>query len=115
MEENLNNNQKPTMQESKKQEPNAKTKKKKAKIAVITLSTIVVLLLGLQIYAATNGYGNVFFMIRDWTTSKNASGENEVFKEEKIEEKTAVEELDVNGELVKNLYKYILKDNDGSE
>lgn len=86
MEENLNNNQQPPMQEPKKQDIGSKTKKKKAKIAVITLSTIIVLVLGLQIYAATNGYGNIFFMIRDWTTSKNASGEDEVFKEGKIEE-----------------------------
>ena len=103
MEENLNNNQQPPMQEPKKQDIGSKTKKKKAKIAVITLSTIIVLVLGLQIYAATNGYGNIFFMIRDWTTSKNASGEDEVFKEGK----TTIEELDVNSSMVKNLYEYI--------
>ena len=81
MEENFNNNQQP-----KKQEPGLKTKKNKAKVAVITLSTIVVLFIGLQVYASTNGYGNVFFMIRDWTTSKNVTGQDNVFKEEKIEE-----------------------------
>ena len=111
MGENLNNNKQSTMKEPNKKEPSAKTKKKKAKIAVICLCSICVILLGLQIYAATNGYGNVFFMIRDWTTTKTATGEDEVFKEEK----TSVEELDVNSELVKKLYEYILKDNDGSE
>ena len=79
MEENFNNNQQP-----QKQEPGLKTKKNKAKVAVITLSTIVVLFIGLQVYASTNGYGNVFFMIKDWTTSKNASGEKEVFKDSEI-------------------------------
>lgn len=101
MEENLNNNK----------EPKTKGKNKKAKIAVITLSTILVLILGLQVYAGAKGYGNVFFMIRDLTTTKDATGENEVFIEEKIEEKTEKKELDINSEEVKKLYNYILKEN----
>lgn len=97
MEENLNNNK----------ETIKKSKSKKAKVTVITLSAILVLALGLQVYAGANGYGNVFFMIRDLTTTKDASGANEVFIEEKTEEK----ELDINSEEVKKLYNYILKEN----
>lgn len=106
MEENLNNNQQP-----KKQEPIKKSKSKKAKVAVITLSTILVFALGLQVYASTKGYGNVFFMIKDLTTTKDASGQNEVFIEGKEEEKTEKKELDINSEEVKKLYNYILKEN----
>ena len=114
MEENLNNTQQPKMQEPKKQEPVKKSKSKKVKVIVITLSVILVLILGLQVYAATNGHGNIFFMIKDLTTFKNASGENEVFIEDKTEEdienNVAKKELDINSDEVKKLYNYILKE-----
>ncbi len=84
MEENFNNNQQPKMQEPKKKEPSSKTKRKKAKVAVITLSTIVVLFLGLQVYASTNGYGNVFFMIKNLITTGNPAGEQEIFSDKDI-------------------------------
>ena len=89
MEENFKQNQQPTMQEPKKQEqkkkePSAKKKEKKAKVAVITLSTIVVLFLGLQVYASTNGYGNVFFMIKNLITTGNPAGEQEIFSDKDI-------------------------------
>ena len=84
MEENLNNNQQPKKQEQKKKEPSIKTKKRKAKAAVITLSTIGVLLLGLQVYASTNGYGNVFFMIKNLITTGNPAGEQEIFSDKDI-------------------------------
>ena len=74
MEENLN----------QKQEPSLKTKRKKAKIAVITLSIVAVLLLGLQVYASTNGYGNVFFMIKNLITTGNPAGEQEIFLDKDI-------------------------------
>ena len=83
MEENLNNNQEPKMQ-NPKQEPSLKTKKKKAKVAVITLCTIGVLLLGLQVYASTNGYGNVFFMIKNLITTGNPAGNEEIFSDKDI-------------------------------
>ena len=89
MEENFNHNQQPKMQEPKKQEQkkkesSAKKKEKKAKVAVITLSTIVVLFLGLQVYASTNGYGNVFFMIKNLITTGNPAGEQEIFSDKDI-------------------------------
>ena len=92
MEENFKQNHQPTMQEPKKQEPkkkepSAKTKKKKAKVAVITLSTIVVLFLGLQVYASVNGYGNVFFMIKNLITTGNPAGvegKDEIFSDQDI-------------------------------
>lgn len=84
MEENFNNNQQPTMQEPKKQKQDVKTKKKKTKVAIITLSTIVVLFLGLQVYASVNGYGNVFFMIKNLITTGNPAGNQEIFSDKDI-------------------------------
>ena len=69
---------------NEKAEVDVKTKRKKAKIAVISLCTIVVLFIGLQVYASTNGYGNVFFMIRDLVTGKSASGEDQIFSDKDI-------------------------------
>ena len=74
MEENLNKKPEQAVQKNNKQEPGTETKKKKAKVAIITLSTIVVLFLGLQVYASTNGYGNVFFMIKNLITTGNPAG-----------------------------------------
>ena len=84
MEENFNNNQQPKMQEPKKKEPSLKTKRNKAKAAVITLSTIGALMLGLQVYASTNGYGNVFFMIKNLITTGNPAGNQEIFLDKDI-------------------------------
>ncbi len=89
MEKNLNNNQQqkmeePKKQESKKEKANLNSKKKKTKVAVITLSTVIVLFLGLQVYASVNGYGNVFFMIKNLITTGNPAGNQEIFSDKDI-------------------------------
>ena len=84
MEENFNKKPEQIVKKTSKQEPSTKMKKKKAKVAVITLSTIVVLFLGLQVYASTNGYGNVFFMIKNLITTGNPAGEQEIFSDKDI-------------------------------
>ena len=86
MEEKLNNNSKPENQKVKKekQEPSEKVKRRKAKIAVVSLCTIVVLLVGLQVYASTNGYGNIFFMIRNLITTGNLAGVQEIFSDKDL-------------------------------
>ena len=73
--------------DTNKTELSEKTKVRKAKIAVISLIAIVVLLLGLQVYASTNGYGNVFFMIRNLITTGNPAGvtnKDEIFSDKDI-------------------------------
>ncbi|MBR3002033.1 MAG: hypothetical protein IKF38_00435 [Clostridia bacterium] len=67
-----------------KKESSLETKKKKAKIAIISLSAIVVLFVSLQVYASTNGYGNVFFMIKEWVTGQSVSGKEEIFSDQDI-------------------------------
>lgn len=84
MEDNFNKKPEQIVKKTSKQEPSTKMKKKKAKVAVITLSTIVVLFLGLQVYASTNGYGNVFFMIKNLITTGNPAGEQEIFSDKDI-------------------------------
>lgn len=79
MEENSNKNQ-----ETKKQEPSVKNKRKKAKIAVISLFAIVAVLTSMQVYASTNGYGNVFFMVKEWITGEKVTGEEEIFSDKDI-------------------------------
>lgn len=68
---------------SKKPEISEKTKKRKAKIAVISLAAIIVILLGLQVYASTNGYGNMFFMIKEWITG-DVSGKDNLLSDKDI-------------------------------
>ena len=73
------------MEENKEiKEESVVTKRKKAKIAVISLCAILVLLLGLQVYASVNGYGNVFFMIKNLITTGTLSGEEEIFSDKDI-------------------------------
>ena len=79
MEDNLKEKE-----EIKKKEPDVKTKRKKAKIAVLSLSTFVVLFVGLQVYASTNGYGNVFFMIKEWVTGEKVVEEGKIFSDQEI-------------------------------
>ena len=58
------------MEENNNKEPSMKkTKNKKVKVAIITVSIIAILLGGLQVYATTNNYGNVFFMIKNLITT----------------------------------------------
>ena len=71
-------------EEGKKIETSVKKKRKKAKITVITLSTVLVMFLGLQVYASTNGYGNAFFMIRNLITTGNPAGNDEIFSDRDI-------------------------------
>ena len=61
-----------------------KTKNKKAKVAIITVSIIAILLGGLQVYATTNNYGNVFFMIKNLITTGQLSGKNDIFSDKDI-------------------------------
>ena len=81
------------MEENNNNGTSVQKKERKAKITVITLCVIAILLIGLQVYASTNNYGNAFFLIKDLVIPKNASGEEEMFIEGKIEEKeNAIEE-----------------------
>ena len=70
------------MEENNNKEPSMKkTKNKKVKVAIITVSIIAILLGGLQVYATTNNYGNVFFMIKNLITTGQLSGKNDIFSD----------------------------------
>ena len=64
--------------DSNKTEPSKKTKVRKAKIAVVSLLAIVIVLLGLQVYASRNGYDNMFFMIKEWMTGNTSEKNNQL-------------------------------------
>lgn len=51
---------------------------------VIVVGVILLILLGMQVYAGTNGYGNLFFMIKELVNKKELSGEDEVFYDKEI-------------------------------
>lgn len=63
------------------QEPKKKNPKK---IALIVVAIIAILLSGLQVFASVNGYGNVFFMIKNLVTTGTFSGEKEIFSDKEI-------------------------------
>ena len=63
---------------------NQKTSNKKTKVFVIMVSIVIVIFLGLQVYATTNNYGNVFFMIKNLITTGQLSGKNEIFYDKDI-------------------------------
>ena len=54
------------------------------RIVVLIIGFIAILLLGMQVYASTNGYGNVFFMIKELITTGTLEGENEIFSDKEI-------------------------------
>ena len=51
---------------------------------VIVVGVLLVILLGMQVFASTNGYGNVFFMIKELITTGTLEGENEIFSDKEI-------------------------------
>ena len=54
------------------------------KIVVLIVGIMAILLLGMQVFASTNGYGNVFFMIKELITPTNVEGESEIFSDKEI-------------------------------
>ena len=54
--------------------------KKGSKMVVfIIVGVLLFILLGMQVFASVKGYGNVFFMVRDFTKSSTANGAEEIF------------------------------------
>ena len=51
---------------------------------VIVVGVLLVILLGMQVFASTNGYGNVFFMIKELVTTGSLQGEKEIFSDKEI-------------------------------
>lgn len=50
---------------------------KKKKVLIIVVCLIILLLSGASVYATTNGYENVFFLVKNLITGKNETEENE--------------------------------------
>ena len=51
---------------------------------VIVVGVLLIILLGMQVFASTNGYGNVFFMIKELVTTGSLQGESEIFSDKEI-------------------------------
>ena len=51
---------------------------------VIVVGVLLIILLGMQVFASTNGYGNVFFMIKELVTTGSLQGESEIFLDKEI-------------------------------
>ena len=66
-----------------KEEKKVPKKGKKLKVG-IALGVVAMVILGMQVYASTNGYGNVFFMIKELITTQTANGEDEIFSDKEI-------------------------------
>ena len=68
-------------------------KKKGTKLIVfVIVGLLLVILLGMQVFASVKGYGNIFFMVKDLTKPAQAHGKQEILiDDEKTKEKNAVE------------------------
>lgn len=64
---------------------NVQSKKKGPKMVVlIVVGIILIMLLGMQVFASVNGYGNIFFMIKNLVTTGTLTGEEEIFSDKEI-------------------------------
>ena len=64
---------------------NVQIKRKGPKmITLIIIGIILTLLVGTQVFASMNGYGNIFFLIRNLVTTGTLSGEDEIFYDKEI-------------------------------
>lgn len=75
-------------------EENKKSKKSKVKIVIVLICIIAIVLIGLQIYAATNGYGDVFSMVNNWINPKVEKEENKELNENSINTTTKENQLE---------------------
>lgn len=87
----------------------AKDKKFKRKNILGIIATLVVVFLGANVYAATQGYNNIFFMIKDLSTSKTISGKDEILKDQDIT--ISYEPIEIAKGITVQFNRFIIKDN----
>ena len=68
------------------EEKNVKIKKKGTKLIVfVTIGVLLVMLLGMQVFASVKGYGNVFFMVKELVNpTQQVIGADELFSDKEI-------------------------------
>lgn len=87
----------------------AKDKKFNRKKILSIVATLVVVFLGANVYAATQGYNNIFFMIKNIATTGTISGKAEILKDKDIT--ISYEPIEVAKGVKVQFNRFIVKDN----
>lgn len=88
-----------------------KTKEKRfeSKKILSIVATLVIVFLGANVYAATQGYNNIFFMIKNLANTGTISGKNEILKDQDIT--ISYEPIEIAKGITVQFNRFLVKDN----
>lgn len=96
----------------KENETDIKIKNSKKRKIVIIIIILGILLLGLQVYATTNGYDNIFFMIKNLISSEKVTGEENLFSDQDIT--LSYKSIDLNDNIKIQINRLGIKDGEST-
>lgn len=90
----------------------AKDKKINRKQILSIVATLMIVFLGVNVYAISQGYNNVFFLIKDLSTKDEISGKSELFKDQDIT--ISYETIEIAEGLAVQFNRFVVKDNEAT-
>lgn len=90
----------------------SKDKKINRKKILSIVATLVIVFLGVNVYAITKGYDNVFFMIKDLTTKNRIEGKSEILKDQDMT--ISYEPIEIAKGVSVQFNRFVVKDNEAT-
>lgn len=90
----------------------AKDKNINRKKILSIIATLVIVFLGVNVYAITKGYDNVFFMIKDLTTQNKIEGKSEILKDQDMT--ISYEPIEIAKGVSVQFNRFVVKDNEAT-
>lgn len=90
----------------------SKDKKINRKKILSIVATLVIVFLGVNVYAITKGYDNVFFMIKDLTTKNKIEGKSEILKDQDMT--ISYEPIEIAKGVSVQFNRFVVKDNEAT-
>lgn len=90
----------------------AKDKKINRKQILSIVATLMIVFLGVNVYAISQGYDNVFFMIKDLSTKGEISGKSEILKDQDIT--ISYEPIEIAEGLAVQFNRFVVKDSEAT-
>ena len=90
----------------------SKDKKINRKKILSIVATLVIVFLGVNVYAITKGYDNVFFMIKDLTAKNRIEGKSEILKDQDMT--ISYEPIEIAKGVSVQFNRFVVKDNEAT-
>lgn len=87
-----------------------KVKKINKKQVLSIVAMLMIVFLGVNVYAISQGYDNVFFMIKDFSTKGEISGKNEILKDQDIT--ISYKPIEIAEGISVQFNRFVVKDNE---